>query len=78
MKCSAIPKVLVGSVERIRRSGVGFGRVDLRVLFIPSNPGYTGLTSARDRCDQCEPFVGFASGELLNVTTRPGEYRTTT
>jgi hypothetical protein len=61
-----IPKVLFGSVERIRKSGVGFGGVDPRVLFIPSCPGYTGLTGALDRSDRCEPFVGFASGELLN------------
>jgi hypothetical protein len=33
-------------VERLGRSGVGFGGVDPRVLFIPSNPGYTGLTGA--------------------------------
>jgi hypothetical protein len=38
----------------------------LRVLFIPSCPGYTGLTGALDRSDPCEPFVGFASGELPN------------
>jgi hypothetical protein len=38
------PKVLFESVERIGRSGVGFGGVDLRVLFIPSYPGTTGLT----------------------------------
>jgi hypothetical protein len=53
-------------VERIGRSGVGFGGVDPRVLFIPSCPGYTGLTGALDRSDRCEPYVGFASGELLN------------
>jgi hypothetical protein len=61
-----IPKVLCKSVERFRRSGVGFGGVDPRVLFIPSCPGYTGLTSALDRSNWCEPFVGFASGELLD------------
>jgi hypothetical protein len=53
-------------VERIGRSGVGFGGVDPRVLFIPSCPGFTGLTGALDRSDRCEPFVGFALGELLN------------
>jgi hypothetical protein len=36
------------------------------VLFIPSCRGYTGLTDALDRSDRCEPFVGFALGELLN------------
>jgi hypothetical protein len=46
-------------------SGDGFGGVDPRVLFIPSYPGYTGLTDALNRSDLCEPFVGFASGELL-------------
>jgi hypothetical protein len=30
-----IPKVLHKSVERFGRSGVGFGGVDPRVLFIP-------------------------------------------
>jgi hypothetical protein len=54
-------------MERIERSGVGFGGVDPRVLFIPCCPGYTGLTGALDRSDRCEPFVGFASGELLNL-----------
>jgi hypothetical protein len=54
-------------VERIGRSGVGFGGVDPRVLFIPSCPGYTGLTGALDRFDRCELFVGFASGELVNL-----------
>jgi hypothetical protein len=53
-------------VERIGRSGVRFGGVDPRVLFIPSYPGYNGLTGALDRSDRCEPFVGFASGELVN------------
>jgi hypothetical protein len=53
-------------MERIGRSGVGFGGVDLRVLFIPSCPGYTSPTGALDRSDRCEPFVGFASGELRN------------
>jgi hypothetical protein len=37
-------KVLLKSVERFRRSRFGFGGVDPRVLFIPSCPGYTGLT----------------------------------
>jgi hypothetical protein len=62
-----IPKVLFRSVEQIGRSGVGFRGVDPRVLFIPSFPGYTSLTGALDRSDRCEPFVGFASGELLNL-----------
>jgi hypothetical protein len=57
MRCSTIPKVLFGSVERIRRLGVGFGGVDPRVLFISSCPGFTGLTGALDRSDRCEPFV---------------------
>jgi hypothetical protein len=54
-------------VERIGRSGVGFGGVDPRALFIPSCPGTTGLTGALDRSDRCEPFVGFVSGELLGL-----------
>jgi hypothetical protein len=36
------------------------------VLFIPSFPGYTGLTGALDRSDWCESLVGFALGELLD------------
>jgi hypothetical protein len=58
--------VLFKSVERFGRSKFGFGGVDPRVLFIPSCPGYTGLTGALDRSDKCEPFVGFASGKLLD------------
>jgi hypothetical protein len=42
-------------VERFRRSRFGFGGVDPRVLFIPSCPGYTGLTGALDRSDRCNP-----------------------
>jgi hypothetical protein len=36
------------------------------MLFIPSCPGLTSLTGASDRSDRCVPFVGFASGELLD------------
>jgi hypothetical protein len=61
-----IPKVLFEYVERFGRSMFGVGGVDPRVLFIPSCPGYTGLTGALDRSDQCESLVGFASGELLD------------
>jgi hypothetical protein len=61
-----IRKVLFNSVERFGRSKFRFGGVDPRVLFIPSCPGYTGLTGALDRSDRCEPLVGFASGELLD------------
>jgi hypothetical protein len=66
MRCSYYPQSLVRIVERIGRSGVGFGGVDSHVLFIPSCPCYTSLTRALDRSDRCEPFVGFSSGELLN------------
>jgi hypothetical protein len=57
---------LFKSVERFGRSKFGFGGVDARVLFIPSCPGYTGLTGALDRSDRCEPLVGFALDELLD------------
>jgi hypothetical protein len=67
MRCSYYPKVLFRSVEQIGRSGVGFRGVDPRDLFIPSFPGCTSLTGALDRSDRCQPFVGFASGELLNL-----------
>jgi hypothetical protein len=66
MRCSYYPQSLVQIQERFGRSGVGFGGVDLRVLFIPSCPGLTGLTGACDRSDRCMPLVGFASGELLD------------
>jgi hypothetical protein len=59
------PKVLFETVERIGRSGVGFGGVEPRVLFTPSCSGVIGLTGASDRSDRCVSFVGFASGELL-------------
>jgi hypothetical protein len=36
------------------------------VLFIPSCPGYTGLTGALDRSGLCESLVGFALGELFD------------
>jgi hypothetical protein len=61
-----IPKVLFKSVERFGRSKFGFEGVDPRALFIPSCPGYTGLTGALDQSDRCESLVGFASGELLD------------
>jgi hypothetical protein len=35
MRCSYYPQILRESVERFGRSGVGFGGVDPRVLFIP-------------------------------------------
>jgi hypothetical protein len=54
-------------VERFGRSRFGFQGVDPWVLFIPSCPGYTGQTGALDQSDRCESFVGFASGELLNL-----------
>jgi hypothetical protein len=53
-------------MERFGRSKFGFGGVDPRVLFIPSCPGYTGLTSALHQSDRCEPLVEFASVELLD------------
>jgi hypothetical protein len=53
-------------MERFGRSGVRFGGVDPQVLFIPSCPGLTGLTSVCDQSDRCMPLVGFASGELLD------------
>jgi hypothetical protein len=66
MRCSHYPQSLVWIRGVNREIRVGFGGVDPRVLFIPSYPGYTGLTGALDWSDRCEPFVGFASGELLN------------
>jgi hypothetical protein len=57
--------VLFKSVERFERSRFGFGGVDPRVLFIPSCPGYTGLTGALDRSDRGNPWwvlLGWTSG----------------
>jgi hypothetical protein len=55
-----IPKVFFKSVERFGRSRFGFGGVDSRVLFIPSCPGYTGLTGALDRSDRSNPWWVFS------------------
>jgi hypothetical protein len=61
---------------RFQSSVVGFGgvdlqvlfiRVDLRVLFILERPSLTGLTGAAHRSDQCRGCMGFASGERLGV-----------
>jgi hypothetical protein len=49
-------------MERFGRSGVGFGGVDPRVLFIPERPSLTG---AAHRSDRCRGSVGFASSEYL-------------
>jgi hypothetical protein len=53
MRCSYYPKVLCKSVERFERSGVGFGGVDLQVLFIPMSSSHTSLIGASHRSDQC-------------------------
>jgi hypothetical protein len=66
MSCSYHPQSLV-QVRGFGRSKFGFGGVDPWVLFIPSCPGYTGLTGAFDRSDQCESLVGFALDELLDL-----------
>jgi hypothetical protein len=60
-----IPKVLFKFVERFGRSRFGFGGVDPWVLFIPSCPGYTGLTGALDRSYRCEPWWVFARVNVL-------------
>jgi hypothetical protein len=59
MRYSYYPQSLVKSVERFGRLKFGFGGVDPRVLFIPSCPGYTGLTGALDRSDRCNPWWVF-------------------
>jgi hypothetical protein len=56
---------LFKSMERFGRSRFGFGGVDPRVLFIPSCPGYTGLTGALDRSDWCNPWWDFARVNIL-------------
>jgi hypothetical protein len=52
-------------VERIGRSGVGFGGVDPWVAVHPESLGHTGLTGASHRSDRCQPPVGFCSGERV-------------
>jgi hypothetical protein len=54
-----VPKVLFRPVEQFEGSRLGFGGVDPRVLFIPSCPGYTGLTGALDRSDRFNPWWVF-------------------
>jgi hypothetical protein len=66
MRRSYYPQSLAQVHGAIREIKVWIWGVDPRVLFISSCPGYTGLTSALDRSDWCEPLVGFASGELLD------------
>jgi hypothetical protein len=51
-------------VERFRRSGLGFGGVDPRVLFIPRSPGHLGLTGASHRSDRCNPCWVFARANV--------------
>jgi hypothetical protein len=51
MSCSYYPQSLAQVRGVIREIEFGFGGVDPRVLFIPSYPGYTGLTRALDRSD---------------------------
>jgi hypothetical protein len=75
MRCSpTIPEVLFETVERIGRSGVGFGGVDPRVLFIPSCPGVTGLTGVcpvwdlpRVNCLTCVSLGRVVAGQFLAV-----------
>jgi hypothetical protein len=43
MRCSYYPQSLVRNRGANRRSGVGFGGVDPRVLFITSYPGVTSV-----------------------------------
>jgi hypothetical protein len=53
-------------VERIETSGVRFGGVDHR--FCSSRAAQVSpVSGALDRSDRCERFVGFVSGELLNL-----------
>jgi hypothetical protein len=52
-------------VERFERSGVVFGGVDPRVLFISTRSGHTGLTGAFHRSDRCRPLLGFARVNVL-------------
>jgi hypothetical protein len=66
MRCSYYLQSLAqirGAIREFGSSGVGFGGVDPRVLFIPERPSLTGLTGAAHRSDRCRGSVGFASGE---------------
>jgi hypothetical protein len=54
-----IPKVLFGSVERIGRSGVGFGGVDPRLLFIPrTGVGFGGVDPRVLFIPSCPGYTG--------------------
>jgi hypothetical protein len=64
--------VFLLSPKSIRRSKAGFGGVDSRVLFIPSCPGVTGLTSVcllwdlpRVICLVCVSFGCVVAGQFL-------------
>jgi hypothetical protein len=65
MRCPYYPQSIVQVRGAIREIEVWIWGVDLRVLFIPSCPGYTGLTGALDRSDRCNPWWVFARGERL-------------
>jgi hypothetical protein len=59
MMCSYYPQSLAQILERFGKSGVGFGGVDPRVLFIP-RAQVTGLTGASHRSDRCRVLLSFA------------------
>jgi hypothetical protein len=63
----SIPKILCESMERIRRSGSGFGGVDPRLAVHPERPSLTGLTGALHRSDRCKSLLGFGLGKCSGV-----------
>jgi hypothetical protein len=60
MRCSYYPQSPAQIRGAIRRSGVGFGGVDPRVLFILTSSGHTGLTGASHQSDRCKLLLGFS------------------
>jgi hypothetical protein len=58
-----VAKVWCESMERIGKSGFGFGWVDPRVAVHPECPDLIGMTSAPHRSDQCKSLLGFGIGE---------------
>jgi hypothetical protein len=52
-------------MERIGRSGFGFGGVDPWVAVHPESPGLDPSGRAFHRFDECQPPVGFCLGEHL-------------
>jgi hypothetical protein len=67
MRCSYYPQSLAQVRGPIREIKVWIWGSWPAGAVHPKLPRLTDLTSVRDRSDWCRPFVGFASGELLDL-----------